>query len=249
MQSTPHAIVGLTPIFIFFACYENLDPLYFTLKALLRFNSKSLKLIFPLRVVIFTLPSLEIMRIVIAIVYMFVGMLYIVMCNVKFISDEFQASISLPQAISTTKYYKIILIALYTFKSPQNTAALVLVGAVALALVCLLTTTFGYYGVIPFYMYVYAPFVSLTILVIMHLMLPKVIVIGDATEEMLRSWRFSRQSDQSLYFRKLLRSLQPAKLYLGLHSYRWILIDKEFKGNYYYEIIDYTITLLITLKL
>jgi len=257
LKFAPYAELLLTPFLAAFACYENLDPLYFLLKIHLKINFNWRKnllntlFIFISRYVLFLSSCYEMMRLIIAVGYVFIGVLWAMICIVFFVDQEYEESIEcinqLQSKLIYVRYYNMLSIALNACRHPQNSIGLIMLGAVALGLVFLLNITLGFYSLIPFNVYIIAPTVAFIVIVIIHLIIPKVVIVGESSHDILRKWNSDlKLCTKSLYARKVMKSLQPYNIYIGFHSYRWLLLNREFNVNYYYTILDNTTMVLLS---
>jgi hypothetical protein len=115
--------------------------------------------------------------------------------------------------------------------------------------------TVKFYSVFPFYIYVYFPCISIYIVCVYMMMLTMGHSVLDKSKELGRLLPLSLFKNTSEFvlkkktkeMRKILRSMRPLRLYAGIGGTRFFYFQCDTKVTVFYEAINYTISLLLSI--
>lgn len=148
-------------------------------------------------------------------------------------------------------YYNFIVI---LFKI--NSRVIELVGgagffiAFILGVFCNFYTVKGY-AVLPFFVYMFLPVVSVVVPILLNSTLPYAIEVYEGTEKMLKGratkLACSKHAERKFLVKRL-RAMQPLAGFVGtgLFDYRFFMVKRSTRVTFYYVYVDYTITALLS---
>ena len=113
--------------------------------------------------------------------------------------------------------------------------------------------TIKMYRVIPMPLYFFFPTVGITAKIILHTLLPQIIWIREQSYQVLERIRNQAVDIKSGPARKEflmeLKHLRPAPIYVSFANYNFVALKNSLKTNYYYLLLYYTITALLSVKI
>lgn len=148
------------------------------------------------------------------------------------------------QCLRKYYYLQIILQTMYDLSAPVI-AALMTIGL-------LLSVTFNFLcvkmrSVLPMPYYLVCFVAAGIILVLIQILLPLAINVYEDSEALMQIWKVAlRYSCDRKYLRRRLRACKAVRFYAGLFKYNFFYISLSTKSTFWYAIVDYTITALLS---
>jgi len=198
-----------------------------------------------IRFIIVNVTVMDCMRHLLGIALMFIGTIWILNCCVYLTTEEYEDALDIKHKLRAIQMYSMVHLSLNGVRAAQATVALVMIGGMAVGLTMCLCITVVFYGKVPFNVYIMAPVTGAIVILVIQITIPQVIVVSDMSKEMIRKWR---ASSNTLYMRKVSRSMSPLHIYIGFLEYSFVALDREFKISYYNSILDYTTMFLMSYK-
>lgn len=145
-----------------------------------------------------------------------------------------------------TKYNCLtIILQIVSDVSASAAAVLMLLGLV-------LSVTFNFLtvkmrSVLPLPYYLVCPMAAGIIPVAIQILVPVAIRIFEDSAKLMQTWRFAlKRTWDRKYLRRRLRACKAAKIYAGVFKFNFFHLSRSTKGTFWYAIVDYTITALIS---
>ncbi|OXA54099.1 hypothetical protein Fcan01_11401 [Folsomia candida] len=107
------------------------------------------------------------------------------------------------------------------------------------------------FNILPFYLHIYLPSSSAIIIFIIFTLVPQAQVINDYSVKILHKWNSTLMDEPCCKTRaclkRMLKSLKPVKLHVGVGEVRFFSIDRSTKGKFYVKILDNAINLSLAM--
>jgi len=206
-------------------------------------EAKNRFILWIIRFIVINVTVLDAMRHLLGVALMCIGMIWIINCCVYLTREEYEDALDVKRKRGAIQMYRMLHISLNGVRSAQATVALVLIGGMAVGLTMCLCITVMFYDKVPFNVYIMAPFAAATVLLVVQITIPQIIVFSNMSKEMIHKWK---ASSDTLYLKKVSRSMRPIHIYLGLQEFSFVELDRDFKMSYYNTILDYTTMFLMS---
>jgi len=198
-----------------------------------------------IRVVIANVLILDAGRHLLGISLLFICVIWVLNCCVYLTAEEYGDAFDIQHKLRAIQMYRMVHLSLNGIRSAQATVVMIMTGGTAVGLTMLLCITILFYDKVPFNVYIMAPVAAAAVILMVQVAITQVILVSDASKEMIRKWR---ATSKSLYMRKVNQSMRPLHIYIGFQEYSFVELDREFKISYYYSILDYTTMFLMSYK-
>lgn len=118
-----------------------------------------------------------------------------------------------------------------------------------LSSIIFISATLRTYNVLPFLFYMFFPSAAVIVIIVIALMIPIAQGVNDMSKKFIRVWlakiRVCEARGTRNFLRRVVRSLRPQALYVGIFGFRLFAITRSNKVTYYDAIMMYTMNTMM----
>jgi len=202
------------------------------------------------RVFVLLIELLDILRTLIALLFIFASLAILLNSAVRSLDELYRE-----KETFATKYWFIgmyvnLVLALRVLSRAAKIGIFLLLLMMAIGIVFLNTLIVLGYAHVPLALFICFPILLFYHIAILYILFPLVIFCHEWSQDILNVWSVQCCSGANRgYWRRKIWSLSILNMYGGMGDYSFFLLCKDTKTDYYWAILNYTVTVLMSVEL
>lgn len=243
------------PLLSAYTVYMRFDPMYAFCKIVARYDPYANQTTFGTRVsfrlvsfVILTITGVEAGRIMQLIAIIFTLGPYLFTQNVKLLYNRGmkgeRTSTNHDIEASIMQYNRIVIVT-QEMAEIQSTASLYLVKICSSAIVLCNYLTLKMYNSVPINIYVFAPTLTILLVIVLNISLRYAYQMSDMTENLVKVWGHVGARGGNKWVARRAKGMTPVRVYAGVWGYNLFQLDKDYMSQFNADVVDGTFAMLI----